>query len=175
MGKPPPHYTEEEKLAALELAAAVGRRAAVRQLGISASTFQRWTETYPQQWSDLRAGDLEAQKQGYAQRLEDLAEQYATLEFQALERVESVLPQSGPKEIAGIIKALGASRGVAAVGARAARGEDRDIVEHNINFPALEAAMERLLERGDQAPQLPTHVENEAEHEQLAAVRVGTD
>jgi transposase-like protein len=49
----PRRYAEEEKKAALELGAAVGRNAAVRQLGISKSTFQQWTELYPELWSDL--------------------------------------------------------------------------------------------------------------------------
>jgi hypothetical protein len=163
MARPPvPRYTEAEKLAALELGAALGRNAAVRQLGISKHTFQRWTEEFPKQWSDLRAADPEAQKRGYARSLEDLAQSYAALEFQAMERIEALLPRADAKETAALVKAMGSSRGVATVGARAVLNEDREIVEHNINFPALEQAMERLMEHAP-APQLPLHVDNEAE------------
>lgn len=170
MARPAPkRYTEEEKLAALELGAALGRNAAVRQLNISKATFQRWTEEYPREWSDLRAGDREAQKLGIAQRLEDLAENYTAMEQAALERVETLLPRANAKEIAGLIKAMGASRGVASVGARAARGEDNPDREININFPAIEAAMERLLEQAAPAPALP--VANEAVDGEAVEVR----
>jgi hypothetical protein len=158
----PRRYAEEEKKAALELGAAVGRNAAVRQLGISKSTFQQWTELYPELWSDLRRGDREAQKLGIAGRLEDLAEQYTSLEFEALERAEKLIKTADAKELAALIKAMGGSRGVASVGARALRGEDAERVEHNINFPQIEQALERVLA---QAPQPALVVENEAERE----------
>lgn len=163
MTPPPKRYTDEEKKAALELGAALGRNAAVRELGISKSTFQQWTEAFPQLWSDLRAGDREAQKRGYARTLEDLAQQYAAMEFSALERAEGLIKGASVKDTAALIKAMGASRGVATVGARAVLGEDREIVEHNINFPALEQAMERLLERAPAPQELPIHVDNQAE------------
>lgn len=158
----PKRYTEESKRAALELGAAVGRNAAIRQLGISKATFQRWTEEFPEFWSDLRAGDREAQKLGIAQRLEDLAEQYTSLEFEALERAEKLIKTADPKELAALIKAMGSSRGVATVGARGYRGEDAHTVDHNINFPALEAAANAILDRAESQPLL---VANEADVE----------
>lgn len=165
----PKRYTEESKLAALELAAAVGRNAAVRKLGISKATFQRWTEEYPERWSDLRAGDREAQKLGIAQRLEDLAEQYSSLEFEALERAEKLIKTADPKELAALMKAMGSSRGVATAGARGYRGEDTQRIDLDINFPALEAAAARILERA-QPPEL---VENLADAEVVTAEAAG--
>lgn len=153
-------YSDEEVHAALELGAAVGRNAAVRQLGISKSTFQAWTERHPQLWSDLQSGDRQAQKRRIAGNLEDLADQYTSMEFEALERAEKLIKTADAKELAGLIKAMGASRGLATVGARATRGEDAQVIEHNINFGALEAAANAILERA-KPPALV--VENEAE------------
>ena len=153
--KPQKRYTVEEKHAALELAAAVGRRAAIRQLGISPHSLQNWIEDYPELWSDLRAGDREAQKHGFAQRLEDLAEQYSVLEFEALQRAERLIKTADPKELAALIKAMGASRGVAAVGARSLRGEDAEHVEIDINFPQIEKAAEAILATVGPPPALP--------------------
>lgn len=156
-------YSEAEVKAALELAAAVGRNAAVRQLGISKSGFQAWTERYPQYWSDLQSGDRQAQKRRIAGNLEDLADQYTALEFEALERAEKLIKTADAKELAGLIKAMGASRGLATVGARATRGEDVEHVEHTHNFPLLEQAAAAILERA-KPPAL--EVRNEAEHGQ---------
>jgi hypothetical protein len=159
----PKRYDEAEHKAALELGAAVGRNAAVRQLGISKATFQSWTEKYPEYWSSLRAGDREAQKLGFAGRLEDLAEQYTSLEFDALERAEKLIKTADPKELAALIKAMGSSRGVATVGARGLRGEDAQHIEVTHDFPLLEQAAAAILERANPQPALV--VENEAEAE----------
>ena len=162
MAAPRPEYTESEKKAALELGAAMGRNAAVRELGISKATFQRWTEQFPELWSDLRAGDPEVQKRRFAQRLEDLAERYLGAEHDLLNRVEeNLIPKADPKEAAALIKALGSSRMAATTGSRQIVPEVEH-VEHNINFPALEQAMERLL---DSAPQPALVVANEAERD----------
>lgn len=161
MAPPVKLYTDDERRAALEMAAAHGRRAAIRHLGISTSTFQKWTERYPDLWSALRANDREAQKKRYAQNLEDLADSYAATEFEAIERAERLIKTADAKETAALIKAMGSSRGAAAVTAQRARGELVEHHEHHIDFPQIEAAMERLLESS--APQLPLPVENEAE------------
>lgn len=154
-------YSEEQRLAALELAAAVGPKPAAQHLGIARASIYRWINMYPREWSDLRAGDPEAQKRGIATRLEDLADRYAAAEHDMLDRVEDTLiGNADAKEAAALLKAMGSSRQTATVGARAARGDDHDIHEHNINFPQLEAAMELLL-NGAPAPALP--VPNEAE------------
>lgn len=156
-----PNYSDEEKKKALELGAAVGRNAAVRKLGISKASFQRWTEEFPEFWSDLRS-DRPAQKSRVAQNLEDLADSYTSMEFEALERAEKLIKTADPKELAALIKAMGASRGVATVGARGYRGEDAQVIEHTIDFPALEKAAAAILGRAEPQPALV--VENEAEH-----------
>lgn len=154
-----PNYSDDEKKAALELAIAIGRREAVRQLNISPSAFQRWTQQFPQFWSDLKAGDPEQQRKGFAKSLEDLAAEGMSVEHEALWRAHDQLKTSDPKETAAILKAAAASRQTAIIGAKQVLGEP-DVVEHNINFPAIEAAMERLLE-GHEPPAL--QVANEAE------------
>lgn len=151
---------EADRLAALELAAAVGPKAASRHLGIARASIYRWIDLYPQQWSDMRAGDPEANRRGIARRLEDLASRYGEAEHELLDRVQDKLIKTADaKEAAALIKAMGSSRQTATVGARATLGEP-EVVEHNINFPQIERAMEQLLNQSQQ-PALP--VPNEAE------------
>lgn len=139
-------YTEEEHKAALELAATIGPRAAARELEIERRSLYRWMEKYPKFWSDLRAGDPAAHKRNVAGRLEELADRYRGAEHDLLDRVEeTIIPKlADPKEAAALLKAMGSSRQAAIAGARVISGEP-DQVEHTINFPAIEAAMERLL------------------------------
>lgn len=156
-------YTEGDRKAALELAAAVGVRPAARHLDVHPSTIYKWIELYPRLWSDLRAGDPKAAKHRIAQNLEDLAQRYADAESDLLERVEDeLIKNADPKEAAALLKAMGSSRQAAVAGARTISGEP-EVHEHNINFPELEAAMERLLSGGTSAPALPLKVENEAD------------
>jgi hypothetical protein len=151
--------TREQKETALEFAAIHGFRAAGRQLGVTHKTVMRWAEQLPEFWSNLKAGDRETQKQGFAARLEDLAEGYSAAEVEALDRALKLIPTADAKELAGLIKAMGSSRGLAVVNSRALRGEDADRLDVTINFGQLENAMEAVLA---QAQQPAIQVENEA-------------
>jgi molybdenum-dependent DNA-binding transcriptional regulator ModE len=147
-------YDEEEIHAALELAASVGPSAAARHLGVSRRSLYRWMEKYPRLWSDLHAGDPQSGRRGVARRLEDLADRYLAAEHDLLEKVEDgKIEAKDAKEAAALLKAMGSSRHAAVAGVRAISGEP-DIATLNINFPALEQAMERLLEGAPQ-PALP--------------------
>lgn len=154
-------YSVEDRHAALELAATVGIAPAARQLGVPRRTIYRWVDMYPQLWSDLRAGDPEAHKRGFAVKLEDLAARYAEAEHMALDRAEQILQGANAKEIAAIMKAMGSSRQAATLGARTVMGDDHADVDVNINFPQIEQAMERLL--GAAGPPPALLVANEAE------------
>lgn len=148
-------YDEEEIHAALELAASVGVKPAADKLGLNRSSIYRWINKYPQFWSDLRAGDPNVGRRKVAQRLEDLADRYLSAEHDLLEKIEDgKIEVKDAKEAAALAKAMGSSRHAAIAGVRTISGES-DVVQHNINFPALEQAMERLLE-GAQPPALPT-------------------
>jgi hypothetical protein len=154
-------YTEDEAKAGMELAIAVGRRQAVKALGISNSTFQKWTVKYAQYWSDLKAGDPEAERKGFSKGLEELAQDYMVAEQDLIDQIQDgKFKPENAKEAAALIKAMGSSRQTATVGARSVAGE-HEVVEHNINFPQIEAAMERILSA--QAPQTALPVPNEAE------------
>lgn len=146
-------YTEEQQKAALEMMAVIGPTATERELGVTRASLYRWTEKHARFWSDLRAGDPAAHKRGIANRLEDLADRYRAAEHDLLEKVETkLIPKlDDPKEAAALLKAMGGSRQAAIAGARAVSGEPEH-VEHTINFPALEQAMERLLNGGTEAP-----------------------
>lgn len=157
------HYADEEQKAALELAAAVGVGPAAAQLDVTRRTLYNWMNKWPKLWSDLRAEDPTAQRRGTAMRLEDLAERYRDNEHELLELVEKghIVPKDA-KELAALLKAMGSSRQTATLGARSASGEP-DQVEHTLNFPALEAAMERLLGAAPTPALAPADAEAEAE------------
>lgn len=162
MAAPPRRtYDEAEKKAALELGAALGRNAAVRELGISKSTFQKWTDQYPDFWSDLRAADPQVQKMRFAQRLDDLAERYIGAEHDLLDRIEDqLIKRANAKEAAALVKALGSSRMAATAGARQVVPE-AEVHEHHIDFPQLEQALVRVLERAPEPIQVPNEAVKE--------------
>lgn len=148
-------YTEDERIAALELAATVGIRPAARHFGIAPQTFYKWAEKYPKVWSELRAGNPDAHKRRIAQNLEDLAERYADAENQLLAAIESgQIKAKDPKEAAALIKAMGSSRQAAIAGSRTISNEP-ERVEHTIDFPALEQAMARILDGAPEPEALP--------------------
>jgi hypothetical protein len=159
------HYTEDEKRAALRLAVRLGISGAARELHITRKTLHRFRDQMPEYWSELLQSPEAApqRKQRSAESLEDLSDAYVEREFEAVERAGELISEADPKELAALIKAMGASRHGATIGARAHRGEDIQVVEHNINFAALEAAAAAILSRAPD-PQL-LQVENLAESE----------
>lgn len=146
-------YTDAEKRAALELAAAIGTKPAARRLGITPHSIRNWREQFPEMWSDLRS-DAPKRKTRAAENLEDLEEGYSALEFEAMDRAEKLIKTADAKELAALIKAMGSSRGLASVGARSYRGDDVQRIEHTIDFPALEAAAQAILRRAEDRPAL---------------------
>lgn len=157
------HYSDEEKQSALRLAARLGMSGASRELHVDRKTIARFRDQLPEFWSDLMSAPDAApqRKTRSAESLEDLADAYVEREFEAIERARDLIPDSEPKELAALIKAMGSSRGLATVGARGHRGEDTQVIEHNINFAALEMAAAAILERAPTP--LPLQVENLAE------------
>lgn len=154
-------YSEDFKLKALALMGARGRNAAARELGVSKATLQTWTEKYPVEWSEaIRGRDGGDIQKELAAQFEELIEGYTEAEQKALGRALETLddPDLDARDIAALIKAMGSSRGVAAVNARQARGEPDKSVDVNINFPQLEQAAEAILAQAPQRPALP--VEN---------------
>lgn len=160
-------YTEDEKKAALELAARIGTRAAAKELGTYPVTIRRFRDQLPEFWSDLMAGGdtRPYTRRRTADNLEDLAEQYIEREFEAIDRAEKLIKTADAKELAALMKAMGSSRGVATAGARGYRGEDSQVIEHNINFDVLERAAAAIMDRVG-PPALPEPTPNLAELEQ---------
>lgn len=167
----PAHYSMDEQITALKLAARIGSNAAARELGVSTSTINRFKHWNPKIWSDLMAApDVpNARRQRTAESLEDLADAYTEREFEAADRAKKLIPRADAKELAALMKAMGSSRHYATAGGRAHRGEDVQVVEHNINFAALEQAAQAILNRGNGGPQLPMPVDNLAEAEEIDA------
>lgn len=161
-------YSEEEKHAALALAANVGPTAAANHLGINRRSIYSWMQTFPQLWSDLTAGasDNHRFSKRVAHNLVDLAERYTAAEHDILETIEEgQIKPTDAKEAAALLKAMGSSRQAAVAGARTMSAEP-ETVEHNINFPQIEAMMERLL--GTASPQPALQVENLAKEGESA-------
>lgn len=163
-------YSDDEKRAALKLAAQIGIRAAARELGTYPPTIRRFREQMPEYWSDLvAAGDVSAERRRRtAQDLEDLADAYVEREFNALEVADKLIEDDelDAKGLAALMRAMGASRGLATAGARGYRGEDVQTVEHNINFAALEMAAQAILDRASPPALPPIQVPNVAEPEE---------
>lgn len=153
-------YNEADHHATLELAASIGISQAGRHLGISRKTIYTWIDKYPKLWSDLKANDPNAGRRGIAQKLEDLADRYGASENDLLQKIEDgELAPKDAREAAALLKAMSSGRHAAVAGVRTISGE-AEVVEHNINFPQLEKAMQAIL---DQAPAPPLLVTNEAE------------
>jgi transposase-like protein len=152
-------YSDEERTAALELAANTSIMGAAKALGITRGTLYDWIRKYPEKWSDLRA-DPTAGKRKVAQQLDVLVERYTDVEHDMLDKVESgeIVAQDA-KEAAALMKAFGGNRQAAIAGSRSISG-DPDVVEHNVNFPQIEKLMAQMLETAQQ-PALV--VPNEAE------------
>lgn len=160
-------YSDDEKRAALKLAAQIGTAPAARELGTYPGTIRRFRNQFPEFWSELIAGPdvAPARRQRAAESLEDLADAYTEREFEALEAAEALIKTADARELAMLMKAMGASRHAATAGGRAHRGEDVQHVEHNINFAALEMAAQAILERA--APPALLQVPNLAEAEEV--------
>lgn len=158
-------YLDDEKKAALRLAAKIGITAAAREMGLHRRTVSRFRDQLPDYWATLISpSDVAPQRrQRTAESLEDLADAYTEREFEALSRAEKLIKTADPKELAALMRAMGSSRHAATHGARAYRGEDVQVIEHNINFEALERAAQAILERAPSPPILV--VENLAERE----------
>jgi transposase-like protein len=135
--KRPRVFSEEDKLAALQLGAEIGVSVACRELGISRRSFYKFVHDLPVKWSELQ--------KSRSARLDELADRYAAAENDAIDRAEQILPKADAKEVAALIKAMGSSRGAAAANARQGRGDPDKSVELNVNFPQLEAAAEKIL------------------------------
>lgn len=155
-------WTDAQKQDALRLAASIGTRPAARELDLSTASLFKWKRDFPELWSSLTAGTAEDDRtKRFASRLEDLADTYADLEVEAIDRAAKLIPRAEAKELAALMKGLSTGRATAITGARNVRGEPDSTTELNINFPALEQAMEVLLNGGNPQQALP--VPNEAE------------
>lgn len=151
-------YSEDERKAILSLAARIGTYAAAKETQVSFTTLRQWKAKYPEYWSDLIQGqDLERKTSNFADRVDEIAEAYAEVEAEAIDRATKLLPRADGKETAALMKALSQGRTTAVSTSGRLRGEPDERHELSINFGQIEAAMERLLGGGNGpvAPALP--------------------
>lgn len=147
--------TYEDKLRAVELAAVHGITSTAEKLGLELKTLESWCyRSHRKQYAEFREGKMSEWRSSFAAGMEDLAEKYGEAETLAVEQALKLL-RSGDvdaKEIAALVKSMGSSRATAASTAHRARGDADSKSELEINFPALEQAMEALLGRKGPTP-----------------------
>lgn len=156
--------SEEDAKAALVLAAQIGTRAASRELGHSATSITNWKRRYPQFWSNL-IGETTTEQvaERLANRVDEIADLYADVEVEAIDRAAKLLPRADGKETAALLKAISQGRTTAVSTSGRLRGEPDERHEHTISFTQLENALARFEElAAPSAPELPEYVENEA-------------
>jgi hypothetical protein len=135
-------YSREDKLKAIELAAVHGPRPTARMLKIPWNTLKTWLyESFQKEYAEFRAGKVSEWRAAFAAEMEDLAQNYGETERKALEVAQRQLddPNIEPKDVASLIKGMGAARASASQTGAKARGEPDEIHQHQIAFPQLEA------------------------------------
>lgn len=142
-------YTREQKLQAVELAAVHGPTAASQALKIKPNTLRDWCyQDFKKEYADFRSGKVSEWRTQLAAELEDLTQNYAETEALALTRARELLadPDIDAKDVASLIKGMGAARASAAAVGGKARGEPDEVHQHVISFPDLER-LEAALRR----------------------------
>ena len=140
--------TRDQRLQAVELAAVHGLRKTADALQVPYDTLRSWCyRDFRVEYSEFRTGKLSEWRQHFASEMEDLQQEYAVTEQMALEAARREI-ESGEleaKDLASLIKGMGAARASATGTATRARGEPDYIEEHRLNFEAVEQAAERIL------------------------------
>jgi hypothetical protein len=164
---PAPVFTQDQKLKAVELAAIHGISKTAESLNIKRETLKTWCYVnFRSEYSEFRTGKLSDWRMEFAAEMEDLQQNYASAETMALDRALEILqatgeegdPKPDAKDVAALIKGMGAARASATTTATRARGEPDQIHEHQLNFAAVEQAAEAIL-----AKYGPPPIEGEAE------------
>lgn len=140
--------TRDQRLQAVELAAIHGPTQVAATLGIPFDTIKSWCyRDFPTEYAEFRAGKLSEWRAKFAAEMEDLQQDYAETERLALEQAKRLLADDDidARDVASLIKGMGAARASATGTATRARGEPDYIEEHRINFEQLEQAAERIL------------------------------
>jgi hypothetical protein len=140
--------TRDQRLQAVELAAVHGLRKTASALNMPLDTLKSWCyRDFRTEYSEFRAGKLSEWRQSFAAEMEDLQQDYAATEAKAIERAQELLDEEelDARDVASLIKGMGAARASATGTATRARGEPDHIEEHRLNFEAIEQAAERIL------------------------------
>jgi len=134
-------YTREQKLQAVELAAVHGPTAASRALKIKYQTLRDWCyQDFKKEYAEFRSGKVSEWRANLAAELEDLTQNYAETERLALDRAQELLADENldARDVASLIKGMGAARASAAATGSRARGEPDEVHQLQISFPDLE-------------------------------------
>lgn len=142
-------YTREQKLQAVELAAVHGLTRTAESLKVPIDTMKKWLyRDFKQEYADFRGGKQSEWRASFAAEMEDLAQNYGEVERKALEKAQALLDSGevDARDVASLIKGMGAARASAASVGGKARGEPDEVHQHVISFPDLER-LEAALRR----------------------------
>lgn len=143
-------FTREQRLQAVELAAVHGPTKVAETLKVPLKTLRSWLDRdFPTEYSEFRAGKQSEWRAEFAAKMEDLSERYGDVEAKALDVAEKLLddPDVEAKDVASLIKGMGAARASASATGSRARGNPDETVQHVISFPDLER-IEAMLRPG---------------------------
>ncbi len=167
---PAPVFTREQKLQAVELAAVHGPTKTAEAIKVSLETLKSWIyRDFPKEYAEFRGGKISEWRQSFAAEMEDLAQNYGEVERKALGVADRMLddPEIDAKDVASLIKGMGAARASASNTGSRARGEPDEVHDHRISFPQLErieAALRQAHSIEGSATDLPDRALTEGDH-----------
>lgn len=103
----------------------------LKELGtpVPRTTLQRWAEKHSDRLDEIRAEVIPQIHRRLARRNEDLADRYAALEQQMIDRLTDELPNLKPSELSTATKNLAVSKGIASEKALLLRGQPTSITK----------------------------------------------
>lgn len=145
-------YPPEVVDKALELGATIGVSAAARRLAIPRGTVDQWTRhpDYVERWAELRRINAPKWRERAAMTMEELVDEYASVEADALDKAKQQLPELEPRDMANFLRSVATAKGITADHVGKLRGQPAVIVEHTINAERIEQAMTALLKVADE-------------------------
>lgn len=142
-------YSQEEKEAALIVAASKGYKPAARDLGIDESTIRYWARHDPERWAEIRETEAPKWRARAAADAEDLADRNRELAEKALEQAERDLAAGDlePKDYLNLLKTATLGMGISIDKANTLRDRPTEVVEHRYDAMTLQRALRAATER----------------------------
>lgn len=141
-------YSELQIEEGLLAAATLGIRPAARRLDIPWETVRDWTKHHQERYAELRTTVAAKVREQAAATWEDHAQELLDLQGELVQGFRTELDRIEPKDKPNAIKAVNVAAGIATDKANSLRDRPTVTVEHNINMPQIDKAIDVLLNRG---------------------------